>query len=143
MIKHLVKLKIIAIIQVNIEVLHMACTFQNIVHLKNFQQFFIIYQANLQFYKLSKTICFKIEFIAEDLQHAHQIIKYYEVLMIISLKEFIENVNINMIIENVEHVELNTNSMSVTLNLRTLKMIQQYTKVVAVKRIIKKGLMKT
>ena len=50
--------------------------------------------------------------IAQDLWEAH-----YQILLITLLKKFIElNVNINMIMKNVEHVELNTKIASAFLN---------------------------
>ena len=48
----------------------------------------------------------------------------YQILLIIFLKEFIKlNVNMDEIIKNVKHVELNTKMASAFLNTKTLKMI--------------------
>ena len=48
----------------------------------------------------------------------------YQILLIILLKEFIGlNVNMNMIIKNMKHTELNTKNMSAFLNTQTFKTI--------------------
>ena len=55
--------------------------------------------------------------IAQDLWKAH-----YQILSIIFLKEFIElNVNSDMVIKNVKHIELNVSIATVFLNIQTLK----------------------
>ena len=57
--------------------------------------------------------------IVQDLWQAH-----YQILLLIWLKEFmILNVNMDMIIKIVKHVELNTKIVSAVLNTQTLKMI--------------------
>ena len=57
--------------------------------------------------------------IAQDLWQA-----YYQILLIIFLKEFIElNVNMDTITKNVKLPELNKNIATVFLNTQTLKMI--------------------
>ena len=57
--------------------------------------------------------------IVQDLWQA-----YYQVLLIILLKEFIKlNANMDMITKNVERVELNTIIKSIASNTQTLKMI--------------------
>ena len=48
----------------------------------------------------------------------------YQILLIILLKEFLGlNVNMNMIIKNMKHTELNTKNMSAFLNTQTFKTI--------------------
>ena len=60
------------------------------------------------------------------------------------LKVLIElNVNMDMIIKNVNHAELNTKIESAFLNTQTLKIIYQNTNVYVAVRIIKKSFMKT
>ena len=57
--------------------------------------------------------------IVQDLWQA-----YYQILLIILLKEFIKlNANMDMITKNVERVELNTKIESIASNTQTLKMI--------------------
>ena len=57
--------------------------------------------------------------IAQDLWQAP-----YQILSIIFLKEFIKlNVNVDMTIKNVKLAELNINTVTVFLNIKTLKMI--------------------
>ena len=57
--------------------------------------------------------------IAQNLWQAH-----YQILLIILLKKLIElNVNMNMIIRNVKHAELNTKNASPFLNTQTLRII--------------------
>ena len=57
--------------------------------------------------------------IAQGLWQAH-----YQILSIIFLKEVIEfNVNSDMTIKNLKHVELNISIATVFLNIQTLKMI--------------------
>ena len=57
--------------------------------------------------------------IAQDLWQVH-----YQILSIIFLKEFIEyNVNSNMMIKNVKHVELIISIVTAFLNTKILKMI--------------------
>ena len=64
-------------------------------------------------------------------------------MSIVSLKEFIKlNVNMDMIIKNAKHVELDTKIVSAILNTQTLKMIS-FANVYAVTGITKKRLMKT
>ena len=64
-------------------------------------------------------------------------------MSIVSLKEFIKlNVNMDMIIKNAKHVELDTKIVSAVLNTQTLKMIS-FANVYAVTGITKKRLMKT
>ena len=54
-------------------------------------------------------------------------------------KEFIElNTNMDMIIENEKHVELNANVVNVVLDAQSLKMIDYYTNVYAMTRMTKK-----
>ena len=49
---------------------------------------------------------------------------YYQILPIIFLKKFIElNVNLDMMIKNVKHVELNINIATVFLKTQILKII--------------------
>ena len=70
---------------------------------------------------------------ARNLWQAH-----YKILSIILLKEFRKlNVNMDMIITNVKHVELNTKTVSAVLNTQALKMIEQYINVYVVTRITK------
>ena len=58
-------------------------------------------------------------FIAQDLWQA-----YYQILLIIFLKEFIElNASTNMMIKNVKHVKLNISIATVGLNTQILKII--------------------
>ena len=58
-------------------------------------------------------------FMVQDLWQAH-----YQVLSIIFLKDFIEfNVNQDMAIKNVKHVELNISIATMSSNIQTLKMI--------------------
>ena len=58
-------------------------------------------------------------FMVQDLWQAH-----YQVLSIIFLKDFIEfNVNQDMTIKNVKHVELNISIATMSSNIQTLKMI--------------------
>ena len=57
--------------------------------------------------------------IVQDLWQVH-----YQILSILLLKEFIElNVNSDMAIKNVKHVELNKSIANFFLNMRTLKII--------------------
>ena len=50
---------------------------------------------------------------------------HYQILSITPLKEFIKsNVNMDMIIQNAKHAELNTKIVYAVLNTKTLKMIQ-------------------
>ena len=57
--------------------------------------------------------------LAQDLWQGH-----YQVLSIIFPKEFIElNVNLNIMITNVKHAELNICNATVFSNMQTLKMI--------------------
>ena len=54
----------------------------------------------------------------QDLWQAH-----YQILPIISLKEFIQlNVNMNMTMDNVKYVELNIKIKTAILNMKTLEM---------------------
>ena len=58
-------------------------------------------------------------FMVQDLWQAH-----YQVLSIIFLKDFIEfNVNQDMAIKNVKHVELNISIATMSSNIQSLKMI--------------------
>ena len=57
--------------------------------------------------------------LAQNLLQAH-----YQILLVILLKEFIKlNVKMNLIINNVKRVELNTKIATDFLNTQTLKMI--------------------
>ena len=48
---------------------------------------------------------------------------HYQILLITLLKEFIKlNANMDMIIENAKHVELNTKLLSAVLNRKSLRM---------------------
>ena len=48
---------------------------------------------------------------------------HYQILLITFLKEFIKlNANMDMIIENAKHVELNTKLLSAVLNRKSLRM---------------------
>ena len=69
--------------------------------------------------EITKTISYKLQLlIAQDLWQDQ-----YQILLIILLKDFIKsNVNMDMIINNVKHVELNTNTAGVVLNAKTLKL---------------------
>ena len=57
--------------------------------------------------------------IAQDLWQVH-----YQILSIIFLKEFMElNINLDMMIKSVKHVELNTSIATIFLNTQILRMI--------------------
>ena len=69
---------------------------------------------------------------------------HYQILSIIFLKEFFKsNVNMDTIIKNVKHSELNTKLAIVFLNTKTLKMFLQNTNVNIVTKMINKSLMKS
>lgn len=62
---------------------------------------------------------------AQDLWEA-----YYQVLLIILMNKFIKStVNIDMVIKNVKHLELNTKNVSAELNTQTLAMSYYYANV--------------
>ena len=69
--------------------------------------------------EITKNISYILQFIdSPKLWQAH-----YEILLIIYLKDFIElNVNQDMTIKNMKHVELNTSIATVFSNIQTLKM---------------------
>ena len=69
---------------------------------------------------------------------------HYQILSIIFLKEFFKsNVNMDTIIKNVKHSELNTKLATVFLNTKALKMFLQNTNVNIVTKMINKSLMKS
>ena len=77
--------------------------------------------------------------IAKYLWQAH-----YQILSIIFLKEFIElNVNTDMMIKNVKLAELNISSVTVFLNIQTLKMTYWNTNTFVVTKIINTSLTKS
>ena len=70
--------------------------------------------------KVTKTISYRLQFI----DSARFMIRNFQVSLIILLKEFMKlKVNMDMIVKNVKHAELNTKIVNTALNMQTLKMI--------------------